>query len=56
MGVHYTKRVALGPFQLNVTGRGLSSVSLRAGQVTANTRRGLTVRLPFGLTWRGGRR
>lgn len=52
MGLTWRKTKRVGPARVNFTQRGYSSTSVRAGRVGYNTRRGFTVRLPFGLTWR----
>jgi hypothetical protein len=50
MGLRYRWRPRLGPLRLNVTERGLRSVSLKLGPFTWNTTRGrLTTNLPGGL-------
>lgn len=56
MGLIYRKRIALGKTgTLNLSKSG-ASVSERVGPVTFNSRRGVTIRLAPGLTWRLGKR
>lgn len=50
MALRFRKRIRLGFIVLNFTERGLSSVSIKAGPFTFNTRRRrLTTDLPGGL-------
>jgi hypothetical protein len=57
MGFHLRKRIGLGPVKLNLTNRGLSSVSIRVGRYTWNSRtRASSVDLPGPVNWRGKRR
>lgn len=47
MGLHFRRRLSLGPFRVNVTERGVRSVALKLGPFTWNlTRRRGTVDLP----------
>ncbi|WP_081998571.1 DUF4236 domain-containing protein [Sinomonas humi] len=56
MGLIYRKRFTLGRnTSVNVSKSGVS-VSERVGPVTFNSRRGVTLRLAPGLTWRMGKR
>lgn len=56
MGLIYRKRFTLGKnTAVNVSKSGVS-VSERVGPVTFNSRRGMTLRLAPGLTWRMGKR
>lgn len=53
MGLNYRKRIKTGKDSwLNVSGSGVSG-SKRIGPVTINSRGGVTVKLPGGLTYRG---
>lgn len=50
MGFHFRKRPRLGPLHLNVTERGLRSISIKLGPFTWNpTRRRVRTDLPGGL-------
>jgi hypothetical protein len=50
--LRFRKRARLGPFRLNFTRRGLSSISIKLGPLTHNlTHRRTTVDLPGGLYW-----
>ena len=50
MPLRYRKRLKLGPVTLNVTQRGITSVSIKLGPITWNpTRRRITTDLPGGL-------
>lgn len=50
MGIRFRKRPAVGPLRLNITERGLRSVSLKIGPFTWNSRRrAVTTDLPGGL-------
>jgi len=56
MGLIFRKRVPVkrdGPLRtwLNLSRSGVSS-SVRLGRVTANSRRGITIRLGKGFSWR----
>ena len=58
-GLHFRWRPRLGPIHLNITGRGLRSISIKIGAFTWNpTRRTVTTNLPHGLYHRAryGRR
>jgi hypothetical protein len=56
VGLIYRKRFTLGKTTaVNVSKSGVS-VSERVGPVTFNSRRGMTLRLAPGLTWRMGKR
>jgi hypothetical protein len=56
VGLIFRKRIALGKSgALNVSKSGMS-VSKRIGPITMNTRRGVTIRLAPGLSWRLGKR
>lgn len=49
--LRYRKRVKLGPLVLNISERGLTSVSVKIGPFTWNpTRRRVTTNLPGGLS------
>lgn len=53
MGINYRKRKKVGKNSwINVTGTG-ASASTRVGPVTFNSRGGMWVKLPGGLTFRG---
>jgi hypothetical protein len=53
VSLHYRRRLRLGPFRINITGRGVASVAFVLGPLTYNlTRRRSTVDLPGGLSWR----
>lgn len=50
MGLRFRRRPRMGPLRLNVTERGLRSVSLKVGPFTWNPRRRrVTTNLPGGL-------
>jgi hypothetical protein len=53
VSLQYRRRLHLGPFRVNVTARGVTSIALVVGPLTYNlTRRRTSVDLPGGLSWR----
>ena len=51
MGLRVRRSVGVGPARVNISKRGVSSVSTRLGPVTMNSRRGPTVHLAPGVSW-----
>jgi hypothetical protein len=54
MGLRFRRRVAFGPLRINISKRGVRSVSTVLGPLTINSNGTKTLRLGNGFSWTWG--